>query len=171
MQKPYITYWFLGGDMRKDIIVSTLGILIGTSQALKAADQNDFDIKVDDSGRVTVSCEYASKASSEYLEQIINGPFSIKDENGKECGSAVVPLRPVIGVPGTPNPIAPRCMCPETYEAELQLRWISVNQKVIEKNQQELILQFEDLEDRLNKNNLQYLLNRNEFNNLNQLHR
>ncbi|MCF4175162.1 hypothetical protein [Vibrio sp. McD22-P3] len=161
--------------MNQSIFVSIIGMSIGLGLSVPASEANDFDIKVDESGQVIVSCEYAAMTSSEYLDKIISGQYLLESKEGQECSPElgnslkVKSEGVIIGVPSVPNPIAPRCKCPETYEAEVQLRWMAVNQMVVKRNQQQLSEQFDTLEASLDQKNLKYLLDKPEFSSLNQL--
>ena len=159
--------------MSKGLMVLFLGISVGSIFPLIAAEPIKFDIEQDATGKVIVNCEYASKASSEYLQQIIGAPYTVANENGDECTPQLTitpkPIEPIIGAPGIPIPIGPRCKCPETYQAELQLRWLTMYQEKHERNKQDLLKQFENMEIILDKKNLKHLLDRPEFGTLNQL--
>ncbi|MEZ9702442.1 hypothetical protein AB4455_26605 [Vibrio sp. 10N.261.46.E12] len=161
--------------MNKSVFASITGMSIVVSITALASEHHDFDIKIDDSGQVIVSCEYAAKTSSEHLKKIINSSYLIQSNDGQECtpelGSSVnvEGQGVIIGAPGVPNPIAPRCKCPETYEAEIQLRWMSENQIALQQSQLQLSEEFVTLEAKLDQKNLKYLLSKPEFSGLNQL--
>ncbi|MGK0271430.1 MAG: hypothetical protein ACI88H_002089 [Cocleimonas sp.] len=134
--------------MHKNFITLFLGISVGLTSALSVAEQNEFDIKKDELGMVVVSCDYADSMSSEYLQQIIGGPYTITNNKDEKCPPKLAitekPKGPIIGGPGIPIPIGPRCKCPESYQAELQLRWMSISQEELDQSQQELSKQFDN---------------------------
>ncbi len=90
-----------------------------------AADEN-YDIWVEGDDTPRVSCRFAATTDPVMLRAIIGGDYVVGDKQAGDCEEVAVVAGPaggpVIGGPGVPTPIGPRCKCPETYDAGMRRR-------------------------------------------------